>query len=484
MLCDRARVEKLDSFLILHTDFKTHCARLFVSELVFVLMRPWYWHPAQWMILHKIYACLFYSWRCSFLSVASQFSGLLFVHSPMFLTECNLEPKLPNLTTLHITALMASSGYLWVGTSIGAILVYTMPHLEGVPLVTGKPYLAMDAHREAVRVLLTVKTMATVSSTRVSQFMYDEQARNIGFLKRIPVVGDGEHAEGLENTLPRILEEDEMPSNGGTLNVPTDAEEPHIQSPTPPLIQFSSEETDSVEGGERDQVGIRVGSTLAADKENPMSWLSNSAQGDQSQESAKGEEISHVINGLDKTVEKEGEPQAAAVEGEREKEGGTTENGDMSQQQQVSMATISLNDPRQKEMAAGYSYPTELDTFRRLLTPESVTSLSSGHDYDPVTDESSFEMTKAPSPYEDPNTLEHTGPVPAPEFFTPIDSTMSSVPGKPTQSHEEAVYVLTAGRGLLNLRAGRRKSSVLPIGGNSSLTSVRNEGCMIAYEIF
>ena len=268
--------------------------------------------------------------------------------------------------------------------------------------------------------------------------------------------------------------------------ISTDVEEPHPQSPTPPLIQFSSEETDNVEGGERD------GSTLAVDKENQsMPWVSVTVQGgNQLQDSAEvsllhlsGKEIGHVINRLDKTVDKDDEPQAPTDEGERRVK---LENGDKSQQQQqsqVSMATVSLNDPHHKEMAAGYSYPTELDTFRRLSTPESVASLSS-HDYDPVTDESSFEMTKAPSPYEDPNTLEHTGPIPAPEFFAPIDSTMSSVPGKPTQSHEEAVYVLTAGRGLLNLRAGRRKSSVLPIGGNSSLTSVRNEGCMIAYEIF
>ena len=415
------------------------------------------------------------------------FTVALSVRSPLFLTEYNLEPKLSNLGTLHITALMASSGYLWVGTSIGALLVYNMPHLEGVPLVTGKPYLAMDAHREAVRVLLTVKTMATVSSTRVSQFIYDEQARNIGFLKHIPVFGDGGLADAPESTLPRILEEEEMPSNGGTLMhsiISTDVEEPHPQSPTPPLIQFSSEETDNVEGGER------VGSTL--DKENQsMPWVSVTVQGgNQLQDSAEvsllhlsGKEIGHIINRLDKTVDKEDEPQAPTDEGERRVK---LENGDKSQQQQqsqVSMATVSLNDPHHKEMAAGYSYPTELDTFRRLSTPESVASLSS-HDYDPVTDESSFEMTKAPSPYEDPNTLEHTGPIPAPEFFAPIDSTMSSVPGKPTQSHEEAVYVLTAGRGLLNLRAGRRKSSVLPIGGNSSLTSVRNEGCMIAYEIF
>lgn len=418
------------------------------------------------------------------------FTVTLSVHSPLFLTEYNLEPKLSHLDTLHITALMASSGYLWVGTSIGALLVYNMPHLEGVPLVTGKPYLAMDAHREAVRVLLTVKTMATVSSTRVSQFIYEEQARNIGFFKHIPVVGDG----GLADTLPRISEEEEMPSNGGTLMhsiISTDVEEPHVRSPTPPLIQFSSDETDNVEGRERDEVGIKDGSTLPVDKENQsMPWVSVTVQGgNQLQDSAEfsllhlsGKEIGHVINGLDKTVEEEVEPQAAADEGERREK---LKNGDMAQQQQpqVSMATVSLNDPHHKEMAAGYSYPTEMDTFRRLPTPESVASLSS-HDYDPVTDESSFEMTKAPSPYEDPNTLEHTGPIPAPEFFAPIDSTMSSVPGKPTQSHDEAVYVLTAGRGLLNLRAGRRKSSVLPIGGSSSITSVRNEGCMIAYEIF
>ena len=43
--------------------------------------------------------------------------------------------------------------------------------------MSGKPYLAMDGHKGAVRVLLPVKTMATISSSRVGQFLSDEQTR-------------------------------------------------------------------------------------------------------------------------------------------------------------------------------------------------------------------------------------------------------------------------------------------------------------------
>ena len=72
---------------------------------------------------------------------------------------------------------MAASGFLWIGTSIGLILIYRIPHLEGIPIVSGKPYLAMDGHKGAVRVLLPVKTKATISSSRVGQFLSDEQRR-------------------------------------------------------------------------------------------------------------------------------------------------------------------------------------------------------------------------------------------------------------------------------------------------------------------
>lgn len=76
-----------------------------------------------------------------------------------------------------MTALMASSGFLWIGTSNGMILIYRIPYLEGIPIISGKPYLAMDGHKAAVRVLLPVKTKATISSSRVSQFLSDEQRR-------------------------------------------------------------------------------------------------------------------------------------------------------------------------------------------------------------------------------------------------------------------------------------------------------------------
>ena len=72
---------------------------------------------------------------------------------------------------------MAASGFLWIGTSAGLILIYRIPHLEGVPIVSGKPFLAMDGHKGAVRVLLPVTTKATISSSRVSQFLSDEQRR-------------------------------------------------------------------------------------------------------------------------------------------------------------------------------------------------------------------------------------------------------------------------------------------------------------------
>ena len=54
-------------------------------------------------------------------------------------------------------------------------MVYRVPLIEGIPLVTAKPYLAMDGHKASVRVILTVMTSATMSSTRVGQFLSAEQ---------------------------------------------------------------------------------------------------------------------------------------------------------------------------------------------------------------------------------------------------------------------------------------------------------------------
>lgn len=89
----------------------------------------------------------------------------------------HLESKIKISEFVHVTVLMAASGFLWIGTSTGLILIYRIPHLEGIPIISGKPYLAMDGHKGAVRVLLSVMTKATISSSRVDQFLSDEQRR-------------------------------------------------------------------------------------------------------------------------------------------------------------------------------------------------------------------------------------------------------------------------------------------------------------------
>ena len=431
---------------------------------------------------------------------------------------------------------MASSGYLWIGTSIGVVLIYKIPLLEGVPLVSGKPHLAMDGHRESVRVLLTVKTMATVSSTRVSQFMSDEKARNISFLQRIPIAADGEYLD----TLPRILEDEELPLRQGSFGFDVlPSEGPPGKSSTLPINPIISEENgiEAVTGieeeaeviaGKENIVVTTEEQLLTSEFPNGPSELEERHSEDSTEASLHLDEKDQLVNGLDEhpavkeidaqVSEDESKPEgdeskpegdesklerndSKPEEGESKPEGderkpGVEMNGnneDLQQQKpQVTSSTlaaeVSLNAKKSElQEDSIYSYPTELDTFRRLNTPDSAASVNtvSSHEYDPALTDESYEVGKAPSPYEDPATLEHTGPISAPDFFSPVDSTMPSIPGRSTQPHEGAIYILTAGRGLVNLRPGRRRSSVLfPSASSTALTSVRNEGCMIAYEIF
>ena len=93
----------------------------------------------------------------------------------------NIKDKFSSLqTSLHISSLLVSSGYLWVGTSLGAVLVYRIPYLHGLPMTTGKPFLAGDGHTDAVRVLMEVHTTLDIPSSRFDQFVSDEKIRKIG----------------------------------------------------------------------------------------------------------------------------------------------------------------------------------------------------------------------------------------------------------------------------------------------------------------
>ena len=92
---------------------------------------------------------------------------------------------------------------------------------------------------------------------------------------------------------------------------------------------------------------------------------------------------------------------------------------------------------------------------------------------------------RSPSPYEDPTTLHLTGPTPLcpmPDFFTTLNQSL--IPNNPynDESSEGAIYVLTGGRGLIDLQPGKRRSVhyIMALSGDASTA---NESCIIAYEL-
>lgn len=98
--------------------------------------------------------------------------------------------------------MLASRGNLWVGTSAGAILVYRIPHLNGLPIINGKPILASDGHRGPVRVILRIRTKLDISTARFDQFISDEERMNaqpqLGHAERRSAQPNSKKAEHLE----------------------------------------------------------------------------------------------------------------------------------------------------------------------------------------------------------------------------------------------------------------------------------------------
>ena len=56
-----------------------------------------------------------------------------------------------------ITALAASTGLLWVGTSVGLALTVPLPRLGGLPAVTGTANISFHAHYGPVRMFLPIQ---------------------------------------------------------------------------------------------------------------------------------------------------------------------------------------------------------------------------------------------------------------------------------------------------------------------------------------
>lgn len=56
---------------------------------------------------------------------------------------------------VSVSSIMASSGYLWIGTSVGILVVYSLPRLEGVPVISNKALVSYHSHKSAVTMLLS-----------------------------------------------------------------------------------------------------------------------------------------------------------------------------------------------------------------------------------------------------------------------------------------------------------------------------------------
>ena len=54
-----------------------------------------------------------------------------------FFTDIDSQLEKTKLDQVYATALAADEGLLWVGTSVGVTLVFPLPRLEGIPLVSG-----------------------------------------------------------------------------------------------------------------------------------------------------------------------------------------------------------------------------------------------------------------------------------------------------------------------------------------------------------
>ena len=59
--------------------------------------------------------------------------------------------------SIHVTALMASRGLLWVGTNVGIALTVPLPRLEGVPIISGRANISYHAHFGAVTFFLNLQ---------------------------------------------------------------------------------------------------------------------------------------------------------------------------------------------------------------------------------------------------------------------------------------------------------------------------------------
>ena len=366
---------------------------------------------------------------------------------------------------------------MWIGTSVGAILVYRIPHLGGVPLVSGKPCLAMDSMKAAVRVLLEVKSLATVSSSRVSQFISDEEARNI---QQNGGEAVGEIFNSMEDTLQRMLLAegqqclDNRHRRSSGLSVP-ESDDIYPQSPSPlpaPCFEDSVRPGDVASAVEGEVWQLDRTPTGAPEEEAPKQIAGEEErqeEGEAVSDNLLVDETSASDNLVD-TVEKEKVALTDTYEVVEVEVSG--EHVDSIELKTSESLEITTNVPQLQDNLP----EPESGTFNGVASPDI-------HLYDEVERIEGNDV--GAQSYEIPPTLDQrASSISTPELFSPLASTTPTIPGRSVQSPEGAIFVLAAGRGIVNLRPVKRTTVLFPSArSNSVVSSAGDEGCMIAYEI-
>ncbi|KAK8739531.1 hypothetical protein OTU49_003378, partial [Cherax quadricarinatus] len=69
------------------------------------------------------------------------------------------------VSSINVTALLASRGLLWVGTNVGVALTIPLPRLEGVPIISGRANISYHAHNGPITFLLALQPHARPQAT-------------------------------------------------------------------------------------------------------------------------------------------------------------------------------------------------------------------------------------------------------------------------------------------------------------------------------
>ena len=419
------------------------------------------------------------------------------------LVGTKLEDRVDMVEKLKVTALVSSHGFLWIGTSVGLILLYRIPSLGGIPLISGKPYLAMDGHLESVRMILAIKTSSSLHSTRHNQFVSDEVSRNLtseGDATDLMMHGMWRDESAASKTGPNGSGDDDtllpspLPSARKSFIYSTMSRTPRgtLQAAAnpPPLIDF-------------DESRVAVESATLSDPSFPTQQ-----QVDQERDpTPQAEEAQGPSTTDHDTPPLETTHQASASSVQNSRSSADYVNVDfVGEQVQGSTSNDDDNGPSaasEDQDGVGdsvYDYPPDAFLIQQHQDPSPAESLEELEAtlYEPV-GIGTYEADVQPQvqPYEEPVTSTSVEGNATMRVMTLEHSSLN-------EHHEPgAIYVLSAGRGLVNLRSQSEKRAgttganktysiamdQFPMEVSRSMTrsatpdTQRFEGCMIAYEI-